>query len=599
MADVNITTVEPIFFVPSQDPSLKREWKVTVKEMAMLDDFYNDMETEGGNLYIPNRAVDCFARRPISRTTHYMLTDEEALLVKQDERILDIRLNNTDLGVITEISGFSVAAANAWSNKSANPTNDKNINWGITRLLNGHVASWGTDNTAQVLVDIYSSLSGKNVDIVVVDGGMIPKNHPEYASNIDGSGGSRVIEYDWYQHNVALGGTYDGPYKYDGTLPAYSDHATMVASNLAGTRNGFAKDANIYVLSFAAALPSGITVFDYLREFHKNKPINPVTGRKNPTVTNHSYNSRFGTMYVDQINGFIYRGTTFGTPYGGAALSNTNCYSSKILCAPDFTNASVSYQDASQSADVADTVNEGIIVVISAGNQSWYTDTNSTISGKGIDYDNYFINKIGNSMFYNGANIDWGANYAWYYNRPASPAGWGNTEELLDIGAAGRLQVENKADFSMCGPGVSFYAPGEAIMGAINNIVDQTYGYFPIQDTRQGGSYYLTKYFGTSMAAPIVTGVISCIMEAYPHYKQADIRKLLMDMGEINPFSTYTDTYNLRKTTSRYDGQNTSARYARFRTLTRSSSDKVVYPRPTGLRPTSKQLWPRPKNYKK
>ena len=70
-------------------------------------------------------------------------------------------------------------------------------------------------------------------------------------------------------------------------------------------------------------------------------------------------------------------------------------------------------------------------------------------------------------------------------------------------------------------------------------------------------------------------------------------------MGEINPFSTYTDTYNARKTTSRYTGQNTSARYVRLTTLTRSSSDKTVYPRPTGLRPTSKQLWPRPKNYKK
>ena len=58
MADVNITTIEPVFFVPSQDSSLLREWKVTVKEFSMLDDFYNDMETEGGNLYIPNRAVE-------------------------------------------------------------------------------------------------------------------------------------------------------------------------------------------------------------------------------------------------------------------------------------------------------------------------------------------------------------------------------------------------------------------------------------------------------------------------------------------------------------------------------------------------------------
>ena len=33
-------------------------YMVTLKDSADLDDFYNDMETPGGALTIPNRAVD-------------------------------------------------------------------------------------------------------------------------------------------------------------------------------------------------------------------------------------------------------------------------------------------------------------------------------------------------------------------------------------------------------------------------------------------------------------------------------------------------------------------------------------------------------------
>ena len=55
------------------------EYVVTLRNKEDLDDFYNDMETPGGDLYIPDRAVDLQLRRPISRNTHYMLTPEEVI----------------------------------------------------------------------------------------------------------------------------------------------------------------------------------------------------------------------------------------------------------------------------------------------------------------------------------------------------------------------------------------------------------------------------------------------------------------------------------------------------------------------------------------
>ena len=71
-----------------EDPTL--EWIITLHNHEDLEDFYNDMETPGGNLFIPDRAVGVEKRRSISRNTHYMLTPAEAALVKQDERVWDV-----------------------------------------------------------------------------------------------------------------------------------------------------------------------------------------------------------------------------------------------------------------------------------------------------------------------------------------------------------------------------------------------------------------------------------------------------------------------------------------------------------------------------
>ena len=70
------------------------EYVVTLRNKEDLDDFYNDMETPGGDLYIPDRAVDLQLRRQISRNTHYMLTPEEVIELKQDPRVWDVKSAN-------------------------------------------------------------------------------------------------------------------------------------------------------------------------------------------------------------------------------------------------------------------------------------------------------------------------------------------------------------------------------------------------------------------------------------------------------------------------------------------------------------------------
>ena len=44
-------------------------FQVTLKRGEDIQAFYDDMETPGGALHIPERKVECANRRPTSRTT--------------------------------------------------------------------------------------------------------------------------------------------------------------------------------------------------------------------------------------------------------------------------------------------------------------------------------------------------------------------------------------------------------------------------------------------------------------------------------------------------------------------------------------------------
>jgi hypothetical protein len=178
------------------------------------------------------------------------------------------------------------------------------------------------------------TMTGRNVDVVIVDEPELTWDHPEFAVNADGTGGSRALYYNWYQHNPAVNGkaagTYWANYEYGKTKyanPTWKDmrdawwaaarHGSHVTGTVAGNTNGWARDANIYRLDFNDPVGS---VWGYVKEFHKNKPINPVTGKKNPTIMNNSWGNSIVSFvnYPDIMNGSLVKDLTYqGTYYQG------------------------------------------------------------------------------------------------------------------------------------------------------------------------------------------------------------------------------------------------------------------------------------------
>ena len=253
--------------------SEQKEYIVTCVSMEDLDSLYNDLETIGGSESIPNRIVPVYRRRPLSQNTHYMLTDEEALALSQDVRVLDVK------PVELIESSRKLCSYTQTGNFNKSPYTDamdpSYRNWALLRCIEGIQRSgWGSDSTKNQSATITIGPTGKNVDVIVMDGICGVPNHPEFAVNADGSGGSRYVQYDWYQLNSIVTSLDDdgatllsGSYSYatDSNV-ANANHGAHTTGTVAGNTCGWARDANIYQLGALGQQGIGSTIiWDYVK----------------------------------------------------------------------------------------------------------------------------------------------------------------------------------------------------------------------------------------------------------------------------------------------------------------------------------------------
>ena len=498
----------------------EQEWIVTLHRKEDLEDFYNDMETPGGDLYIPDRSVDLFARRPISRNTHYMLNDEEAEQLRKDPRVLDVQLDPLKLG--GEVGLYWEQTGDFLKSTTINST-DKN--WGLKRVIDGQTtAGWGSgSNETKRLSNEYitTTSSGKNVDVVIVDNHINP-DHPEFAVNADGTGGSRVNQIDWFGlYAEAAGLTVTGAYDYSDIA---GNHGTHVAGTACGNTQGWARDANIYNMEFAYSgsnSPAGWTlyVFDLLRAFHLNKPINPETGRRNPTITNHSwgYYTRPYTNYLYEINRVQYKGSsTYLT--GLTDSEKKTILEAKgvpVILGSALWRMNLSLN--SVNVDVQDAIDDGVIVVAAAGNHYWQVATPE-------------------STHWNNAFWTDGRSSAWFHAKGSTPAcpDFGS----IVVGNVSSAGDEWKASTSNFGLGVDIWAPGTDIISAAADTNTASYTADP-----RNSYYRIYSTSGTSMASPQVCGILACHAEQNPRLTQAEAKTYLINTSTKNQIGSVGSDY--------------------------------------------------------
>ena len=497
-----------------------REYIVTCNSMEDLDSLYDDMETAGGSLYIPDREVELTNRRTISRNTHYMLTDSEAEELRKDSRVLACELTMEEQGVIPVMLWEQTGD---FEKNSTIDSSDKN--WGLYRVNKGAtVSNWGTNGSFTEISnrDLHTTWSGKNVDMVIVDA-LPNENHPEFAVNSDGTGGSRCqFSFNWFQYKSDLGYS-DHPTTFDYTNTSEGHHGTHVAGIAAGNTQGWARDANIYTMGFTYTGISNWSqiLWDYVRHFHKNKTVNNTTGRRNPTVMNNSWGTRVSSyITLNQVTIVTYRGTSTTITSMTDANKISTLRSNGVPVFENYTlpsgaTADVVYAIPSKSsaidADVQDAIDDGVIIVAAAGNSYW----NHEESG-GQDYDNHLHLAPGP---FGGTK---------YHSRGGSPA---SATNVINVGNIGTKTQEYKRPSSNWGGAVDIWAPGSNIVSSVysnSNLNDENAYSGTIADPRNS-SYYIAPQSGTSMACPQVAGLLACLCEQEPNLTQAEALQYLKE----------------------------------------------------------------------
>ena len=464
----------------------EKEYIVTLHKNVDYESFDQEMIASTGAGNIPNRSVSIANARPGSkRNTHYMLTDEEVTSLKIDSRVLDVQLppeQREDIKI-----GFRAVQQGDFTKT----TEDRGffVNWGLRRI--NEETNPYTNNT--VTGGYNYTLDGTGVDIVIQDSG-IQADHPEF---FDAENSTRVEQLNWYTAS-GLPGTMPTDHYTD-----YDGHGTHCAGIAAGKTYGWAKNARIYAIKVAglegASDPnSGIPVsdcFDIIKEWHNNKPVDPTTGEKRPTIVNMSWGYSLPWTSVSEIN---YRGSSYTN-----AQIDTNSELIGLGFIPILIDSAyyAPVRISSVDADIQELIDAGVHVCIAAGNDYHKVDVQG-----GIDYDNYALTNTGTIYYHRGSSP---------YNDEAHIVGNVDSTEHTE-------GLEQKSESSTTGPGVSIFAPGTDIMSATSTTNRFTDGPYP-----GDSNFNITNISGTSMAAPQVAGVLALFTQINPGATPAQAKQFI------------------------------------------------------------------------
>ena len=511
---------------------MEKVYIVTLKNRDDLEDFYAEMSSKGFKLHM---------KREISRNTNYYMTQEQADELKKDSRVIDVELADNIIAKPNAIYNNTPYTKNGTFYKTGS-TSATDFQWGhihagsASQIGKGSFGYGGSVSKKNTSVDVFNN--GKHVDVIIVDEPMAYDSKEWYSPSTNTS---RFVQYQWFNELNSFVTSIDD----DGSTPptgnvtyhqnsALSDyHGQHVGGTVAGQHYGWANEANIYSMAFlspdfhSGQSVSGYLVYDYLRAFHLHKAVNPVTGRRNPTITQHSYGGVFylnperEALSFGQLISVNYRGTTYnsGNP-GPSGWSQSGVETDFGL---KFNITTYPFYSAALNADIQDAIDDGVIISTSAGNDNLLIADPSD-----ADWNNTFT-----------YGYDSGDNRTKYYNRgswPSSP----DTDAII-VGALSNDSDFKKASFSMFGPVIDIYAPGEYILSC--------YGNTGANDTKYGAGNYYGLASGTSMAGPQVAGVVATLATAKPRFTNSDAKGYLQRHSKYNdmPSGTIPNKYLISK----------------------------------------------------
>ena len=589
--------ISPDTPVIKHNPDPIDEYIVIVNLPEDWEEVHNYIINENNIDGIPNRKVTCLNTQEFSlRSAVYEMSAEEAELTKTHPKVEDVRLNPDKYYEMSspetirykKVIAFSKPKITAaLDSEDISHTNGKRSNWSHL-FVNSSPSSkpfQGSDisDTTKVDRDITYSLTGKNVDSVIIDSG-VGYLHPEF-KNEDGTyrvkdiflDGPYKVDPEYFDSNgytytkvvdgITLGvgietsrarewwttsSSRSAAFQSLGTVFLSSlytlghvatkssnsnsnqlidGHGTACASQIGGKTFGLAFESNLWniriALTGAGGYVSSSVALNALAIWHNAKKI--AFDDPDPTLVNNSYGSSSSTGNTNGVN-YIhgYRGeilTYDGNGDNATPPSNSGaCRNHKFF---KYGSLSYSYNGTGQYLPSSSTTNSaaenaisaGCIMVASAGNKNQKMSTYDD-----IDYDNWYSNSSNFICRAQGVQKGFSGND----ERKKGTIRVGALDCGVEPTNSSNPYAVRKVCYSSNGPMINIWAPAEKTMAA-------GYGAASYEDyaREDDAGFYDTWFNGTSAASPNACSVIALYLESNRGANQADVHDWLDRYGSV------------------------------------------------------------------
>lgn len=328
----------------------------------------------------------------------------------------------------------------------------------------------------------------------------------------------------------------------NGTNSAIStdgNHGTPCAGQTYGRTFGWAYNANKWFIDAYGNNGFGLNVdlyFDVMKIFHVNKPINPLYGTKDPTISSNSW----GFRATQGSTGFYYfRQGTSGT--GGVAYSTKPAFMAYLGSAGDSGRFKGEMVNNTLTEAGDELIASGVIFVVAAGNSN-----QQQVSSSNANFNNYWASASSTPLS-SATHDEFGSTCYNTTSRRGFPQHLGKYSDggnivypAINIGAIDDNftvdGLERKVNYSDMGDQIDCYTPGDNTLSSART----PYTLYNRFDQRVGGlTSYDTSFNGTSSACPTATGLIATALETNRSWTWQNIRNWLQLLTEQSASTFY------------------------------------------------------------
>ena len=344
----------------------------------------------------------------------------------------------------------------------------------------------------------------------------------------------------------------------NGTNAAISlegDHGTCCAALTYGRTQGWAYNANKWVLDLYGGLGTGIEAgFDLMKIFHTVKPVNTLFGTRNPTITSNSWGYRADKDPSGATWYYTHR-TTSNTTYTTETGIN---WLSHMGTQGDGGRWKSEMKTNSLTTALEELITAGVIFVAASGNSN-----QKQVNSSHPDYNNFITTTNGGNLA-NSTFTEFGISVFGTTNRRGFPQQGGKYTDangtviypVINIGALDddyKTSKEAKVGYSDRGNSIDVYAPADGTLAA-----NRDYGTnWPRPDTYAALSYNSgnttdAAFSGTSAACPVATGFIATVLEWNRDWTWVEVKAWLQSLETQDAADFYFGTESTTTNTANW-----------------------------------------------